>query len=243
MSLGEPVTAGVQGPSRTPIGQRGPQPDPPVEPLRRKPKERSAGWLPPRPGSYGCLAMDLFDQLERSTSEFGTRLRLVQAEQWRLATPCEKWDVRELVNHVVGGAVRYALLLHGATADEVVATRAVDHLGADPVGSFERRAREVTNAFQELGALLRTVHHPAGDRSGHELLEMRITEFAVHAWDLSRAIGADEQIDAVLVDEMWRRLSVAGTGLERGGYFDPPTSAREDASPLTRLLHLTGRRP
>lgn len=120
------------------------------------------------------------------------------------------------------------MLLHGATADEVVATRALDHLGDDPVGGFERKAREVANAFREPGALSRTVRHPAGDRSGQELLEMRVTEFAVHAWDLSRAIGADEQLDPVLVDAMWRHMAVAGTRLERGGYFAPPTSAAED---------------
>jgi hypothetical protein len=74
----------------------------------------------------------------------------------------------------------------------------------------------LTDAFRELGALLRTVHHPAGDRSGQELVELRITEFAVHAWDLSHAIGADEQIDPLLAAEMWKRRSVTGTRLERG---------------------------
>jgi uncharacterized protein (TIGR03086 family) len=187
--------------------------------------------------------MDLFEQLGRSTTEFGTRLRLVQAGHWSLATPCEEWDVRELVNHTVGGAVRYVVLLHGAGADELVATRAVNHLGDDPVGSFEGRARELTNAFGEPGALARTVHHPAGDRSGRQLLEMRIAEFAVHAWDLSRAIGVNGEIDPALVDEMLKRLSVAGTRLQRGGYFDPPTPSFEGDSPLARLLRLTGRRP
>jgi uncharacterized protein (TIGR03086 family) len=175
--------------------------------------------------------MDLFEQLDRSRLEFGTRLRLVRAEHWSLATPCDEWDVRALVNHVVGGATRYTMLLHGATADEVVATVTLDHLGRDPVASFEQRSQEVVRAFGEPGALLRTVHHPAGDLSGRELLELRVTEFAVHAWDLSRAIGADEQIDPTLVNEMWQRMSVAGTSVEDG------------ESQLARLLHLTGRRP
>lgn len=175
--------------------------------------------------------MDLFRQLDRSIFEFGTRLRLVRAEHWMLATPCDEWDVRALVNHVVGGATRYTMLLHGATVDEVVATVALDHLGGDPVGSFEQRAQEVAHAFGEPGALSRTVHHPAGDISGRELLGLRVTEFAVHAWDLSRAIGADEQIDPALVHEMVERLPVAGTPLEDG------------ASQQARLLHLTGRRP
>ncbi len=187
--------------------------------------------------------MDLFEQLDRSILEFRRPLRLVQEEHWTLPTPCDEWNVRELVNHVVGGALRYTMLLHGAAADELVATRTLDHLGAHPVESFDRRAREVADAFREAGALSRSVHHPAGDRSGQELLEMRITEFAVHGWDLARAIGASEQIDPALVDEMWRRLSTAGTRLVGGGYFDPPGQVLDDAAPLTRLLHLTGRRP
>lgn len=175
--------------------------------------------------------MDLFEQLDRSIEAFGARLRLVRAEHWLLATPCDEWDVRTLVNHVVGGATRYAMLLHGATADEVVATVALDHLGDDPVASFEQRSREVAYAFAEPGALLRTVHHPAGDVSGRELLELRITEFAVHAWDLARAIGADEQIDPALVQEMWNRALLGSTGSEN------------DESQLVRLLQHTGRRP
>jgi uncharacterized protein (TIGR03086 family) len=175
-------------------------------------------------------AVDLFEQLDRSIVAFGTRLRVVGAEHWSLATPCDEWDVRALVNHVVGGATRYTMMLHGASADEVVATVAVDHLGEDPVTSFEQRAQEVGHAFREPGALLRTVHHPAGDLSGQELLELRITEFAVHGWDLARAIGGDKQIDPALVDEMWKRMSGAGAGPDDG------------ESPLERLLHLTGRR-
>src|SRR5215212_1629591 len=90
-----------------------------------------------RPPKVG-LSMDLFEQLDRSIVAFGTRLRLVGTEHWLLATPCDEWDVRALVNHVVGGATRYAMLLHGATADEVVATVVLDHLGGDPVASFEQ---------------------------------------------------------------------------------------------------------
>lgn len=187
--------------------------------------------------------MDLFEQLERSAAEFGSRLRLVRAEDWSRRTPCPEWDVRELVNHVVGGALRYTMLLHGATTDEVAATRTFDHLGEDPIRSFEAKAQEVKAAFREAGALSRTVHHPAGDRSGEELLELRVTEFAVHAWDLARALGTDERLDPALVDAMWERLSATGTRLEGGGYFKAPRGRVPATAPTqTKLLHLAGRR-
>ena len=80
-------------------------------------------------------------------------------------------------------------------------------------------------------------------RDDHWTLALRITEFAVHAWDLARAIGADEEIDPPLLAAMWERLSSTGTRLERGGYFDSPTPGQADASPLRCVLRLTGRNP
>jgi len=146
------------------------------------------------------------------------------------------------VNHVLGGAVRYAMLLHGATADEVGATRTLDHIGEDPVRSFDYGAREVATAFGERGALSRTLHHPARDRTGEELLEMRITEFAVHAWDLARSIGADEGLDPALVEAVWNRVAATGTRLDRGGYFEAPAGRLPDDAPAqAKLLYLSGR--
>lgn len=188
--------------------------------------------------------MDLLEQLERSILEFGARLRLVRPEHWNLPTPCTEWDVRQLVNHVLGGAVRYTMLLHGATAEEVGATRTLDHIGEDPLRSFDHKAREVATAFRETGALSRTVHHPAGDRTGEELLEMRIAEFAVHAWDLARAIGADERLDPALAEAMWNCLAATGTRLDRRGYFEAPAGRfPDDGTAQTKLLHLAGRLP
>src|SRR3954454_15233393 len=123
-----------------------------------------------------------------ANDEFARRLRLVGPDDWRVPTPCSEWDVHALVNHVVGGCVRHRMLLHGAQPHEVEATRTVDHLGADPVAAFVAAADVVVGCFQEDGALERIVHHPAGDRTGRELLSMRVLDTSVHGWDLARAI-------------------------------------------------------
>src|SRR5262249_61633916 len=139
--------------------------------------------------------MASLDLLSRADDGFAQRLALVRPGQWAAPTPCTEWDVRALVNHVVGANRRYTMLLHGATTDQVEATRAVDHLGDDPVTSFAATAAELTAAFGEPGAMARTAYHRAGERTGVQLLEMRVVDIAVHAWDLARATGAGESLD------------------------------------------------
>jgi uncharacterized protein (TIGR03086 family) len=196
------------------------------------------------PSSF--LDVELFDALRTSREEFEVRLALVGDGDWGRPTPCSEWNVRALVNHVIGGCARYTRLLHGASAAEVQAMRASahDHVGEDAAASFRPLADEMMAAFGEPGALSRTVHHPAGDRPGRALADMRAGDFAVHAWDLARAIGADEALDPALVE--WCLVMVSGMGeeLSKGGYFQAPrgeTSA--DATAQDRLLHLLGRAP
>jgi len=130
---------------------------------------------------------------------FASRLRQVGDGDWNRPTPCTEWDVRALVNHVVGANVRYEMMLRGAALEEVEATRTVDHLGDMPLASFRTTADAVLRAFGEPAALDRTFHHITGDRTGRELLVMRIYDIGVHTWDLAVAIVADRRIDDEVV--------------------------------------------
>ena len=186
------------------------------------------------------LALDL---LTRADDGFTQRLTLVRPDQWDAPTPCTAWDVRALVNHVVGANRRYTMLLHGATADDVDATRTADHLGDDPVASFLATATELNATIRERGAMARTAHHPAGERTGVQLLEMRILDVAVHTWDLARAIGADETLDPDVVAFALSLHDTFQAGRERGSFARPPGTTPVGFSPQGQLLHLLGRRP
>ena len=138
-----------------------------------------------------------------------------------------------------------AALLRGASREEATAVRKTIDLGDDPVAAFDAEADQVAAAFAEPGALERTIPPPSGmDMSGARLLGFRIGDYALHGWDLARAIGADEKLDDALVQELWNSLSpmvgvIASAGVFGGG----PTGEVGDDAPLQdRLLDLTGRR-
>jgi uncharacterized protein (TIGR03086 family) len=184
---------------------------------------------------------DAYQALDRATASFHGLLSGVSGEQWDLATPNPGWSVRDLVNHVVGGNRRYLLLLAEAPTVEVEKLRDGDHLGTDPLGAFDRTSAAVAAVFREPGALERTVHHRKGDRSGDDLLTMRILEHALHGWDLATAVGADTRIDPSVVSVALDR--VTPDLLVRSGY--PGEAAGPTADSVQgrqqRLLALTGR--
>lgn len=186
--------------------------------------------------------MDAFEALRSATAEFERQLRLVGPADWTRPTPCEAWDVRALVNHVVGANRRYTMLLDGASAAEVDATRQIDHLGDDAVGAFLQTATEMRDAFTRPGALRFVAHHPVGHRSGAELLDMRVLDVAVHAWDLAVAISADETLAADLIESVLLTLDI-DAGRQHGSFAAPDGEVPADSAPQTRLLHLVGRKP
>ena len=187
--------------------------------------------------------MATLDLLSRADDGFAQRLALVRPGQWAAPTPCTEWDVRALVNHVVGANRRYVMLLHGATTDEVEATRAADHLGGDPARSFAATSAELTAAFAEPGAMARTANHGAGERTGAQLLEMRVVDIAVHTWDLARAIGAGESLDPDVVAFALTLQDTFDAARQRGAFAPPPSKTPADSSAQARLLYLAGRRP
>ena len=186
---------------------------------------------------------DRIELLVVANDEFARRLRLVGPDDWRRPTPCSEWDVRALVNHGVGANVRYQLSLHGAPTEQVEATRTVAHLGDDALASFVAAADGVVACFHEDGALERIAHHATGDRTGRELLSMRILDAAIHGWDLARAIGADETLDHHVVAFLLACTAGLDLGPQQRAFAPADADVPRNASPQDQLRHRLGRQP
>lgn len=189
--------------------------------------------------------MDPLDVLARGAEGFATTLGLVTTEQWGAPSGVGDWSVRALVDHVIGGDRMSTAILHGGSRADGLAEFARSAADMDRVVAFAAASREMASAFAEPRALDRTVAHPAMEMPGHQLLGFRIGEYGLHGWDLARAIGADDTIDPVVVQELWDLMEPLAAFLPATGMFgDGPSGSVPAGAPLQlRLLDLSGRRP
>jgi mycothiol maleylpyruvate isomerase-like protein len=111
------------------------------------------------------------------------------------------------------------------------------------LGSFVATADRMVACFHEDGALERVVHHVIGDRTGSELVSMRILDAAVHAWDLARAIGADERLHDEIVDFLLIYSRELDLGPQQSAFAMTYADVPPNASPQVRLLQRLGRSP
>lgn len=174
-------------------------------------------------------------------AEFGERVMLVGADDWQASTPDTEWTVRDLLTHLVDEQLWVPGLLAGKTMDEIGSPYDDDPLGAEPVRAWHEASERAHAAFGEPGALERTVHLSYGDSDAARYCWEMTTDLAIHAWDLARALGVDEQIDAGLLGEVHRRTEPHAEQLAASGLFAPPVQVPEDADLLTRTLALFGR--
>lgn len=164
--------------------------------------------------------MELVDLYRRSQAEFTDRVRRIRPGQWAAATPCRDWDVRALVNHIVGEELWVVPLFDGATIAEVGDRFDGDLLGGDPVQVADEAADAAAATVAEPGALTRTVHLSFGDTPATEYVRQLLADHLVHAWDLAVAIGAEPKLDPEAVascaawftgrEELYRQAGVIG---------------------------------
>jgi uncharacterized protein (TIGR03086 family) len=186
--------------------------------------------------------VDDLQALELAGDALEERLSAVRDDQLEQPSACSGWSVYDLVNHVNGGGHRYLLLMQGAGADELAATRTEDHVRPDPVRGYRQWQRPLAGVFAEPGALERTVHHPVGDRSGLDLLRMRMLDLTLHAWDLARSLGLDETLDPELCGHLLSTCAYLVEELRGHGLYAVAGAQDGDTmTPQSELLRLTGR--
>lgn len=168
----------------------------------------------------------------------------VQPSQLDLPTPCQKYDVAELIDHIVMAANR-AVEIARNEAPKDAGTRHVE-LSEAPE-EIRKAGKEAVDAWSDDSRLTMEVTMPWGEAyPGSVLVDMYLTELATHAWDLAAATGQVERLDRSLAQPT---LTAARAMLkpeyrnEEGSPFGPEVEAPEGATTWESLAAFMGREP
>jgi uncharacterized protein (TIGR03086 family) len=186
--------------------------------------------------------MSLPEVHERALVSTGRFVAGVREGQWHDATPCEDFDVRALLNHVVSGNFWVVPLVEGKTIAEVGDIYDGDVLGDDPIAAYEASAREAAAAFHSPGAMETSVAVSYGPVPGEIYAGHRFIDVLIHGWDLAKATGQDPALDPELVDACRAVVEPQAELLKGSGMFGTETKAPAGADPQTQLLAMLGRR-
>jgi uncharacterized protein (TIGR03086 family) len=186
--------------------------------------------------------MDIPAMFGRAVAEFDARVRQIGDHQWQAATPDEDWTVRDLVNHLVGEDLWAPPLLAGSTIAEVGDRFEGDVLGAEPKAAWTAASAAAVRAAGEDGAMDRIVHLSFGDFPGSQYTLQLFADHLIHAWDLARAIGADEHLDEELVGSCTTWFEAMEEAYRSAGAIAERPSVPGHADAQTLLLARFGRR-
>jgi uncharacterized protein (TIGR03086 family) len=183
------------------------------------------------------------EMLERAFTSSRSVLVNLTPDQLALPTPCASWDVRALVNHMVGGPFYFAASVN----DGVHPERApADYTAGDIVATYDDGAAQAVAAFAAPGAFERMVTLPFGTLPVSVFINIAATDTFSHGWDLARATGQSCDLDADLAAQLLERaralLPDALRGPDGKAAFGPAVDVAETASPADALAAFLGRK-
>lgn len=180
------------------------------------------------------------DQLAAAQSIAAGVLAGVGPDQLDGSTPCAKWTVANLIDHLVGSQHWARSAMEGV---EMTDTGEGSSHG-DFHAAFLDAAAATLASFQVDGALDKVVDPGFGDMPGAALMGLTTTDTFQHAWDLATATAQDNSLDPGLATELLaaaRRMVQPSFRSEEGAIFGPEQTAPEDADPAAQLAAFVGR--
>jgi uncharacterized protein (TIGR03086 family) len=177
------------------------------------------------------VKLDLLDLYGRA-SEWTLSKAVGATDKLDATTPCDEWDVRSLMNHMLDTQHYFVSAAQGNDASPP-SPHPPELLGDDPVADFEHGRAETLSTFGEKGVI---------DKTGPSL-GIAFSDQLLHGWDLAQATGQDATMPDGLPEAAYEVIHGKFTPEQRTGIFKPEVTVAADASAQDKLLAYTGRNP
>ena len=182
--------------------------------------------------------MDVLATMGRVLDRTGEVVDNVKADQLSNSTPCTEWTVRDVINHVTGGATMFAVCVEqGSVPDDLLPKlMGGDNLGDDVNGSFHKASDRARAAFGSPGALDKMVKLPFGEMPAGIALNIAIMDVMTHAVDIAKATGQTIDDDEILSTALEVGRQLITDDFRAPGIFDAEQPAPPNASSADKLL-------
>jgi uncharacterized protein (TIGR03086 family) len=183
-------------------------------------------------------AMDetIADRYRRRARLFTDTVAAVAPDRWSSPSPCEDWNARQVLAHVVESQGMFERLV----GREPVTVPPVED---DPLGAWETARDQVQADLDDPGAAGVEFDGYFGRTTFAEAVDRFLSfDLVVHRWDLARAAGLPDEIPPDDVAAVQAAAEAMGDALRSPGAAGPPLDPPPGADAQTRLLAFLGRR-
>ena len=177
------------------------------------------------------------EEHRRTAGLFSERVRGVS--DWDAPSPVEGWAARDVVRHLVEW---FPAFLSGGAGVELPSGPSVDD---DPVKAWQTQADAIQALLDDPGTTDRVLTNP---HIGEVPLDVAVDQFYtsdvfMHTWDLARASGQDDTLDADKCAAMLAGMQPLDEVLRASGQYGPKVPVPADARAQDQLMGFIGRDP
>ncbi|MGL5827796.1 MAG: TIGR03086 family metal-binding protein [Nocardioides sp.] len=159
--------------------------------------------------------------------------------RWDDPTPVVEWTVRDIVRHLVEWFPGFL------AAGSGVRLPAIPSVDDDPVGAWRAHAVAVQNVLDDPMTATKVLIDPnIGEVALPEAIDRYYTtDVFLHTWDLARATGQDDTLDADTCVAMLAGLTGVEDVMRDSGHYGPRVHVPEGAPAQDLLIAFIGRDP
>jgi uncharacterized protein (TIGR03086 family) len=183
----------------------------------------------------GGTSMDPISQLDQVLPMLKEMVATLTPEELAAQTPCEKFPVQGVLEHMIGGGSMFAAAFRGEAPPAAPPS-------GDPLVLFPKVMDELLGSMKAPGALDQMVDAPFGTVPGEVFARFVALDGLVHGWDVATATGKryDPPADLVAAADAFARQALADE-MRDGDTFKAAADVPATASPIERLAAFTGR--
>ena len=172
------------------------------------------------------MTSDAVPVLRRGLNQLAGLLDDVPGDALGRPTPCEEWDLQDLVDHVVAAPSRFTRMARGEEVDWSETPSA----GDAPAARFRSNAEDLLEALGD------------GASAGSVPVDWQCAEIAVHTWDLATALGRPTgDLDPAVAESGLAFMRAGLTEDNRAPAFGPERPAPDGADAFQRIAAFAGR--